>query len=99
MHFAFILAPQLQPLIETFPDNMLVRPGEYVNLYVSVLGSPPPTITWYHNNKCVLSDGTIRVCEDGTLSIPSLEARHIGSYKLVATNEHGCCEDEMELHI
>ena len=62
----YSLAPQPQPFIETFPDNMLVRPG---NLYVSVLGSPPPIIMWYYNNKC---NGKIRVGEDGTLSIPSM---------------------------
>ena len=68
-------------------------------MYVSVLGNPPPKITWYHNNSNVLSDSSIEIGEGGTLSIPSMEARHVGSYKLVATNEHGCCEDEMELHI
>ena len=53
-----------------FPDNMLVCLGEYV---ISVLGNPPPLIMWYHNKQSVLSDGTIRIGEDGTLSIPSME--------------------------
>ena len=28
-----------------------------------------------------------------------MEARHVGEYKLVATNEHGSCESEMELYL
>ena len=78
---------------------MLASPGEYVIMYVSVHGNPPLTLTWYHNNECIFSDGTIEVSEDGTLSIPSMETRHIGDYKLVATNEHGSCEAEMELYL
>ena len=78
---------------------MLACPGEYVIMYVSVYGNPTPKITWYHGNESVLSDGTIEIGEDGTLSIPSMEARHVGNYKLVATNEHGFCEAEMELHM
>ena len=66
-------------------------------MYVSVHGNPPPTLMWYRNNESIFNDGTVEISEDGTLSIPSMEARHIGDYKLVATNEHGSCEAEMEL--
>ena len=84
-------------MISIFPDNMLASPGEYVIMYVSVHGNPLPMITWYRNNKSIFNDGTVEISEDGTLSIPSMGARHIGNYKLVATNEHGTCEAEMEL--
>ena len=90
----------LEPVISIFPDNMLVCLGEYVIMYVSVHGNPPPTLSWHHNNQNILyNDSTIEISEDGTLSIPSMEARHIGDYRLVATNEHGSCEMEMELHL
>lgn len=68
-------------------------------MYVSVHGNPPPSLTWYRDTKSIVSDGTVEVSEDGTLSIPSMEARHIGNYKLVAENEHGSCEAEMELFL
>ena len=89
----------LEPEIEIFPDNMLACLGEYVIMYVSVHGNPPPTLTWYHNNQNIYNDSTIEISEDGTLSIPSMEARHIGDYRLEAKNEHGSCEMEMELHL
>ena len=76
---------------------MLACPGEYVIMYVSVNGNPHPTLTWYHNNESIFNDSTIEVSDDGTLSIPSVEARHVGEYKLIATNEHGSCESELEL--
>lgn len=89
----------LEPVISIFPDNMLVCLGEYIIMYVSVHGNPPPTLSWYHNDQNIYNDSTIEISEDGTLSIPSMEARHIGDYRLVATNEHGSCEMEMELHL
>ena len=77
---------------------MLASLGEYVIMYVSVHGNPPPTLTWYHNNESIFNDSTIEVSDDGTLSIPSMEVRHVGEYKLIATNEHGSCESELELN-
>lgn len=88
-----------EPVIEIFPDNMLACLGEYVIMYVSVHGNPPPKLTWYHNNQNIYNDSTIEINEDGTLSIPSMEAKHVGEYRLVATNEHGSCGLEMELHL
>lgn len=78
---------------------MLACLGEYVIMYATVHGNPLPTLTWYHNNQNIYNDSTIDISEDGTLSIPSMEAKHIGEYKLRATNEHGSCESEMELHL
>lgn len=89
----------LEPVIEIFPDNMIACLGEYVIMYISVNGNPPPTLMWYHDNQSIYNDSTIEVNEDGTLSIPSVEVRHTGEYRLVATNEHGSCEMEMELHL
>ena len=94
-----LMSVALEPVIEIFPDNMLACLGEYVIMYVSVHGNPPPTLTWYHNNQSIYNDNTIEISEDGSLSIPSVEAKHVGDYRLVATNEHGSCEMEMELHL
>lgn len=74
--------------------------GEYVILYVTVSGSPPPVLTWYHNNESINTDPSIEVIgRDGTLSIPSMEERHVGIYRLVASNSYGSCYEELELTI
>ena len=68
-------------------------------LYVTVTGQPPPLLTWYHNDVSINTDPTIEVSGDGTLSIPSMEERHMGTYRLVASNSYGACFEEMELTI
>ena len=87
-------------MIHDFPSDLEVCEGEYVILYVSVSGNPPPVLTWYHNNESISTDATIEmVGADGTLSIPSMEERHVGVYRLVASNRYGSCFEEMELKI
>ena len=73
--------------------------GEYVLLYVTVAGNPPPVLTWYHNDEGINTDPSIEVGRDGTLSIPSMEEQHVGVYRLVASNTYGSCYEEVELGI
>ena len=73
--------------------------GEYVLLYVTVSGNPPPILTWYHNSESITTDPSIEVGGDGTLSIPSMEERHVGTYRLVASNCYGSCYEEMVLDL
>lgn len=68
-------------------------------LYVTVSGSPPPLLTWYHNKESVITNSSFDVSGDGTLSIPSMEEQHVGVYRLVASNSYGSCYEEMELSI
>lgn len=68
-------------------------------LYVMVSGNPPPLLTWYHNGESTNTNPTIEVSGDGTLSIPSMEERHVGTYRLVVSNSYGSCFEEMELSI
>ena len=88
-----------EPAIHDFPSDLEVSEGEYVILYVVVTGNPPPLLTWYHNKESTDSDPSIEVSGDGTLSIPSMEERHVGNYKLVASNSYGSCYQEVELNI
>lgn len=68
-------------------------------LYVSVSGNPPPVLTWYHNNESITTDPSIEIGGDGTLSIPAMEEKHVGIYRLVVSNCHGSCFEELELTI
>lgn len=83
--------------IEDFPDEMVATVGEYVIIYAHVSGFPQPTLNWFHNDMNVITDHTIEVSEDGTLSIPSMEPRHTGIYRLEATNGH--CRRYKELSL
>ena len=47
----------------------------------------------------MVSDRTIEVRGDGTLSIPCMEDKHIGVYRLLASNAYGSCYCELELTI
>ena len=66
-------------------------------LYISVEGNPPPVITWYHNNNSINMDPSIEVSGDGTLSIPCMEEKHVGTYRLVVSNTCGSCYEELTL--
>jgi hypothetical protein len=93
------ISASFEPAIYDFPTDLEVCEGEYVILYVTVTGQPPPLFTWYHNNESVSTNSSIEVSGDGTLSIPSMEEKHVGTYRLVASNSYGSCFEEMELTI
>ena len=66
---------------------------------VTVTGSPQPKLTWYHNGEEVVADYSRELAEDGTLILPSTEARHSGTYQLVAQNPAGRREREVRLFV
>ena len=47
----------------------------------------------------MISDRSIEVRGDGTLSIPCIEDKHVGVYRLVASNAYGSCYCELELTV
>ena len=73
--------------------------GEGVLFQVEVTGSPQPKLTWYHNGEEVVADYSRELAEDGTLTLPSAEARHSGTYRLVAQNPAGRREREVRLFV
>ena len=66
---------------------------------VTVTGSPQPKLTWYHNGEEVVTDYSRELAEDGTLILPSSEARHSGTYQLVAQNPAGRRQREVRLFV
>ena len=66
---------------------------------VKVTGSPQPMLTWYHNGEEVVADYSRELAEDGTLTLLSTEARHSGTYQLVAQNPAGRREREVRLFV
>ena len=73
--------------------------GEAILFQVTVTGSPQPTLTWHHNGEEVVDDYSRELAEDGTLTLPSTEAGHSGTYQLVAQNPAGRREREVRLFV
>ncbi len=41
-------------------------------------GHPPPTLTWYHGGKQVMTTSATKLDKDKGLTFPSVEAKHAG---------------------
>jgi len=82
-----------------FPKETHAVEGEEVLFQVKATGSPQPKLTWYHNGEEVVADYSRELAEDGTLTLPSTEARHSGTYQLVAQNPAGRREREVRLFV
>ena len=66
--------------------------GEGLSFAIQVAGVPTPSTVWYQDGKELVSDYSLDIAGDGSLTIPSVEPRHSGSYKLVVTNQAGSIE-------
>ena len=86
-------------MIEEFPEDTNAIEGEGVCFNIVVSGKPNPSIAWYHNEDEVTSDYSMEVQKDGTLSIPSVELKHGGIYKMVAKNIAGSAEQQVQLRV
>ena len=95
-----ILNLSVVPVISMFPSvDMFVTEGEGICFKIKVSGEPQPTVTWYHNGESVRADYAHEIEADGSLAIPSVELKHSGVYKAVATNLHGSKEREVNLAV
>ena len=81
------------------PKDTTVMEGTRVEFPVQVIGTPHPTLTWYHNNTCVNNDYAHEISSDGTLTIVNAEMKHTGNYQLVATNSVGAVEGKFTLKV
>ena len=87
------------PVVVKFPKDTRVQEGESVWFQVEVRGSPQPKVTWYHNGEEVEADYSKELSEDGSLTMPSAEAKHSGVYQLVAVNKAGRVERKVNLTV
>ena len=76
-----------KPFFEEFPRDVTAVEGNKVLLPVKVIGSPQPTLTWYHDNTRLGNDYNHEISSDGDLTIITAEMRHSGTYRLVAIKE------------
>ena len=73
----------IAPAITTQPANVVGVAGGTAIFSVSVTGTPAPTFQWYQNGTPI-TGGT-----NATLTLPSLTANDVATYKVVVTNEAG----------
>ncbi|XP_064386419.1 uncharacterized protein LOC135334961 isoform X2 [Halichondria panicea] len=86
-----------KPTITGFSSESRANEGEEVVIKPKVGGHPPPSLTWYHDGRKVTTDYATELDQDGGLSFPSVEAKHAGVYKLVASGPSGTAEKELQL--
>ena len=86
-------------MIVKFPEDKHAVEGQTALLTVEVTGSPQPKLTWYHNGEEVVADYSRELAEDGSLTLPSAEAKHSGVYQLVAQSPAGKKEREVKLSV
>ena len=87
------------PTILGFPSHLSPTEGEGVRIEVKVEGHPPPTLVWYHNGEAVVVDYSIEIDGQGNLFFPSIEFKHSGVYKVIATNTSGKVEKEVTVSV
>ena len=66
---------------------------------MNMTDSPQPKLMRYHNGEEVVADYSRELAEDGTLTLPSTDARHSGTYQLVAQNPAERKEREVRLFV
>ena len=88
-----------KPIIKSFPDDTTAAEGTRVDFIVKVTGTPQPTLTWYHGDTHLYNDYAHEISSDGSLTIVTVEMKHAGNYRLVATNSVGTVEGQFTLKL
>ena len=73
--------------------------GDATLFQVKVTGSAPPKLMWYHNGEGIVPDYSREIMKDGSLTMPSVEVRHTGTYKVVTEYVAGKKEGEVKLYV
>ncbi|ERL85176.1 hypothetical protein D910_02598 [Dendroctonus ponderosae] len=93
----------LKPRIDrTNLKPIIVRAGKPIKYDVDVRGEPPPTITWFHIDTEVKSEGNIEIINvdyNTKLNITNSVRKNTGVYRIKAVNEHGQDEAEVEVTV
>ncbi|XP_053200690.1 twitchin-like isoform X3 [Panonychus citri] len=92
---------KLKPRIDrTNLETITIKKGKSVKLDVNISGEPPPKVQWFLKDNEVKNDehyDIINVDYNTKFNITDGLRKHSGKYKIVATNEHGKDEAEIEI--
>lgn len=93
----------LKPRIDrTNLKPIVVRAGKPIRYDVDVRGEPPPTITWNVKDVVIKSEGNIEIVNidyNTKLAINDAIRKNTGLWKVVAVNEHGRDEADVEITV
>ena len=89
----------MPPAILGFPTHLSPIEGEEVRIEMKLEGYPLPTIVWYQNGEAIVTDYSKEIDEQGSLFFPSIELKHSGVYKVIATNRGGEVEKEVSVSV
>ncbi|KAK7077497.1 hypothetical protein SK128_026425 [Halocaridina rubra] len=81
-----------RPKFDMTLSNVMARAGQKFKLECHVLGTPTPTVAWFHNNKLVKETPDCKLGFDGrvaTLVMSEAFPKNAGTYTVVAKNSAG----------
>ena len=88
------------PVVESYSKDIHALEGEEVSLWVRVIGTPMPMVTWLHNGKIVTSEeDEEQEGDDSQLVLQSVGPHHAGVYQFQATNTVGSVEGQIRLFV
>ncbi|CAG2106083.1 unnamed protein product, partial [Medioppia subpectinata] len=92
---------RLKPYIDrTNLEMITIKKGKQVKLDVNVRGEPPPAITWKLVESIVSNDENydiVNIDYNTKFTINDCQRKHTGNYKIIAVNEVGKDEAEIEI--
>jgi hypothetical protein len=91
----------VKPQIDrTTLKQMMLKAGKVFKFDVNIKGEPPPTVTWHLADKEVISQENVEIINidyNTKLNVVDAKRKNSGMYKIVAVNEHGKDEAEVEV--
>ncbi|RWS15516.1 twitchin-like isoform X8, partial [Dinothrombium tinctorium] len=92
---------KLKPYIDrTNLETTTIKKGKSLKLDVNVRGEPPPKITWKLKDKVITNDEfyeIVNVDYNTKFGLNNGQRQHSGKYTIIAENEHGKDEADVEI--
>ncbi|UYV79450.1 unc-22 [Cordylochernes scorpioides] len=92
---------RLKPYIDrTNLETIMVKKGKPIKLDVNIRGEPPPKVTWKLKDKVVENKDGIEIVNvdyNTKFNITDSQRRHTGMYTIIAENESGKDQAEVEI--
>ncbi|KHJ76844.1 immunoglobulin I-set domain protein, partial [Oesophagostomum dentatum] len=84
-------------------SDLRIKAGQSINFDVNVEGEPTPKIEWFLNGQPIMSIGKTKIdnSNDNNTKLDTKDATRAdsGKYKIVATNENGRDEAEVDVNV
>lgn len=101
---SLVIEKSIPVFVEPLEQIVNQSRGRLLELKCQVFSATPATIEWHHKNELLRDELTVRSSFDPksglvVLRFPSVQQRHAGPYRCIATNPHGSASCETELFI